>query len=162
MSTKNGKSQFRVRDRQRIRRILTSIGPEAEKEVVSAYQRHAPAILAYARGETPSRSGNLRARLAFKIFPKTLRLRVGLLTKAVQRKAWYARILEYGRKAQNVRVNRRKPSGGTTQYIMRVKAIPSGRHDFVRGRATEFMRRTLGRDLNGVLTKALRRLSSGG
>lgn len=156
------RSEFRTRDRIRVRRVLQGMGPEVEKQVLASYQRHAPAILAYARGEAPSRSGNLRARLAFKIFPKTLRLRIGLLTRAVQRKVWYARILEYGRRAQSVRVKRRRPvSGGLTQYVMRVKAIPAGRYDFVRGRAEEFMQRTLGADLRNVLNKALKRLSAG-
>lgn len=157
------KSQFRIRDRQRVRRLLTNMGPEVEKQVVSAYQRHAPSILAYSRGETPSRSGRLRAALAFKIFPKTLRLRVGLLTKAVQKKFFYARILEYGRRAQSVRVNRRRPvSGGTTQYIMRVKGIAPSRNDFVRGRAWQFVNRTLGNELRGILSKTLKRLAAGG
>lgn len=156
------KSEFKTRDRIRIRKLLQNIGPAAEREVLQAYQRHAPAMVAYARNEAPSRSGKLRAALAFKIFPKTLRLRIGLLTKAVQRRVWYARILEYGRKAQSVKVNRRKPSGGTTRYIMRVKAIPEGRYDFVRGRAEEFMQRTLGDELRGVLGKALKRLAAGG
>jgi hypothetical protein len=158
-----GKSQFATRDRIRIRRILSNIGPETEKEIVSAYQRHAPAILAYARSETPSRSGKLRAALAFKVFPKTLRLRVGLLTKAVQRRVWYARILEYGRKSQVVKARRRKPvSGGVAVYLMKIRAIPAGRYDFVRGRTQQFMERTLGENLRKVLGSAVKRLSVGG
>lgn len=158
-----GKSQFATRDRIRIRRILSSIGPKAEKEVLSAYQRHGPAILAYARNETPSRSGRLRSALNFKIFPKTLRFRMGLLTKAVQRRVWYARILEFGRQSKVVTVKRRRPvSGGVAVYLMRIRAIPAGRYDFVRGRTEQFMDRTLGETLRKTLGNALRRLSVGG
>lgn len=158
-----GKSQFATRDRIRVRRLLLGIGPQVQEEVLSAYQRHAPAILAHARGEVPSSTGKLRAALNFKIYPKTLRLRVGLLTKTVQRKFFYARILEYGRKAQTAKVNRRRPvSGGTAQYIIRVKAISANRYDFVRGRAVQFMQRTLGNDLRDILAKAIKRLSAGG
>ena len=157
-----GKSQFRVRDRQRIRRVLAGMPEATHKEVLAAYQRHAPAILAVSRAEAPSRRGKLRAALAFRIYPKALRLRIGLLTKRVQRSVWYARILEYGRKARAVRVERRRPvSGGMAVYIMRVKAIPAGRYDFVRGRTQEFMERTLGRDVRNVLGRALRKLSAG-
>ena len=158
-----GKSQFATRDRVRVRRLLTGIGPQAQQEVLAAYQRHAPAILAQARSEAPSRTGKLRAALNYKIFPKTLRLRVGLLTKTVQKKFFYARILEYGRKAQTAKVRRRQPvSGGTAQYIIRVKAISANRYDFVRGRAVQFLQRTLGNDLRGILAKAIKRLSAGG
>ena len=156
------KSQFATRDRIRIRRILSNIGPESEKEVLNAYHQHGPAILAYARSETPSRSGKLRAALNFKIYPKALRFRIGLLTKAVQRRVWYARILEYGRKSKVVTVKRRKPvSGGVAVYLMRIRAIPAGRYDFVRGRTEQFLDRTLGESLRKTLGNALRRLSVG-
>lgn len=157
------KSEFRTRDRIRVRRLLQNIGPEAEREILQAYQRRAPAILAYARGEVPQRSGRLRAALAFKIFPKTLRLRIGLLTKRIQKKFFYAHILEQGRRAQVVKVRRRRPvSGGVAVYIMRIRAISKDRYDFVRGRTEQFMQRTLGDDMRGILGKALKRLSAGG
>ena len=92
-----------------------------------------------------------------------MRLRIGLLTKTVQKKFFYARILEYGRKAQTVTVKRQRPvSGGTAQYIISVKAISANRYDFVRGRAVQFMQRTLGNDLRGILARAIKRLSAGG
>lgn len=157
------KSEFRTRDRIRVRRVLQGMGPEVEREVISAYKRHAPAILAYARGEVPTRSGRLRAALAFKIYPKTLRLRIGLLTKRIQSKFFYAHILEAGRRAQVVKVRRRRPvSGGVAVYMMRVRAISKDRYDFVRGRAEQFMQRTLGDEMRGVLGKALKRLAAGG
>jgi hypothetical protein len=158
-----GRSEFRTRDRIRIRRILQGIGPQAEQEILQAYQQRAPAILAYARGEIPSRSGKLRAAMSFKIFPKTLRLRIGLLTKRIQSKFFYAHILEGGRRAQVARVRRQRPvSGGISVYTMRVRAISRDRYDFVRGRAEQFMQRTLGDEMRGVLSKALNRLSAGG
>lgn len=159
------KSEFRTRDRIRVRRLLQNIGPEAEREILQAYQRRAPAILAYARSEVPARngSGRLRAALAFKIFPKTLRLRIGLLTKRIQKKLFYAHILEQGRRAQVVKVRRRRPvSGGVAVYMMRIRAISKDRYDFVRGRTEQFMQRTLGEDVRGILGKALKRLSAGG
>ena len=157
-----GKSEFSTRDRIRVRRLLQGIGPEAEREILQAYQQRAPAILAYARSEVPSRSGRLRAALSFKIFPKTLRLRIGLLTKRIQSKFFYAHILEQGRRAQVAKVRRRRPvSGGVAVYTMRVRAISRDRYDFVRGRAEQFMQRTLGDEMRGILGKALKRLSAG-
>lgn len=161
-------SGIRPRDRARVRRLLQAMPDEVGTQINQAYARHAPAILAYARGEVPSRTGKLRAALAFKLQKITKSrpfggLRIGLLTKRIQSKFFYARILEYGRKAQTVKARRRRPvSGGVAVYMMRVKGIPANRYDFVRGRAGEFMQRTLGNELRGVLNRALKRLAAGG
>jgi hypothetical protein len=45
---------------------------------------------------------------------------------------------------------------------MRIRAISKDRYDFVRGRTEQFMQRTLGEDVRGILGKALKRLSAGG
>jgi hypothetical protein len=61
-------------------------------------------------GRAARRTGALVAGLAFKVFPKTLRLQVGLLTKAVNRRLFYGRILDLGRKGQ-AGVAKRRSSG---------------------------------------------------
>lgn len=154
-------AKFRAKDRQRIRRIMAALPDAVDAEIVALYQRHGPAILAKARSEVPVRTGKLRSLLAFKIMPatatKSARFRMGLLTKAVQRKVWYARILEYGRKAQIAKARR----NGGNPYSVKVQAIPAGRYDFVRGRTLQFMMQTLGRDLKTVLRRALQDAARG-
>lgn len=154
-------AKFRVKDRQRIRRIMKALPDTVNAEIVEVYKRHGPAVLAKAKSEVPVRTGKLRSLLAFKIMPatasKAARFRMGLLTKAVQRKVWYARILEYGRKAQLAKARR----NGGNPYTVRVSAIPAGRYDFVRGRTAQFMMQTLGRDLKSVLRKALQQAARG-
>lgn len=154
-------AKFRVKDRQRIRRILASLPDAVNDEILAVYQRHGPAVLAKARSEVPVRTGKLRSLLAFKIVPATAskpaRFRMGLLTKAVQSKVWYARILEYGRKAQVAKARR----NGGNPYSIRVQSIPAGRYDFVRGRTAQFMMQTMGRDLKAILRKALHKAAAG-
>lgn len=149
-------ARFRVRDRQRVRRLLSAMPDEVNREIDALYRAHAPAILAKARAEVPIRTGGLRNALAFKIMPATktrpIRLRIGLLTKRIQDKFFYARFLEYGRGAYAKKGKRRGRHIG---------AIPAGRYDFVRGRTGQFMQQTLGRALRGVLRDALRKASSG-
>lgn len=158
-----GKSQFRTRDRVRIRRLLQALPDEVNAEINAAYQKHAPAILAKARSEVPTRTGRLRAALSFKIMRATKSrpqggLRVGLLTKAIQRKFFYARILEYGRKAKTV-LARRKTG---TRYRLRITPIAAGRYDFVRGRTLKFMQDTLLKDMRGILRRGLRKVGGAG
>ena len=55
------------------------------------------------KGLTP---GALREGLSYKVLPKSLRLRVGLVGKATNRKLFYGRFVQFGRKAKTVIANR--------------------------------------------------------
>lgn len=81
--------------------------PESVTEEVRALQNDTGRMLlsrAYAR--VPSKTGALKAGLGYSVTPKTLRLRFGILGKAKNRKLFYGRIQEFGRKAKTVIVNR--------------------------------------------------------
>jgi hypothetical protein len=117
-------------------------------------------MLARAKAEAPKRTGGLSGALSFKVAPKTLNMRIGLVTKAMRRKFFYGYILDQGRKAKTVQVKRRTKSG-VTSYAMRVKAIPRNRYDFVFGRMRDFRTNELPH-IRRALEKALSRVSRGG
>jgi len=153
MASKTG-----LRGAGKFRRLLRSLPEECRAELVGELQRAGPVLLAAARAEAPDRTGASSAALAFKVFPKTLRLQVGLLTKAVARRFFYLRILETGRRAQTVQ--RRGRSGNRHPY--RVSPISPSQYDIVRGRTRALARRLLRQTLNDSFDRALRRASSGG
>lgn len=82
-----------------------------------------------------NRSGRLRRGLRMVLSPKLLRLRVGIVGKAINRDLFYGRILNFGRKAQTVRVYRTgrnikpvgKGSDGRPYYLMKVTALKAKR-----------------------------------
>lgn len=88
--------------------------------------------------------------------PKSLRLRLGLLTKRDQSRYFYGYILDQGRRAQRVRI-RRGPRKGS---FMHIRAIPRDRYDFVFGRRADFMQNELPK-LRRVADAILRRAASG-
>ena len=135
------------------RRIMKNLPDEIEAEVVRMYQRKAPVVLAKARSETPVRTGALRNALSFKVYPRTKRMVVGLLTKALNRKFFYGRILEDGRRA----------FAQKGKYKDRhIGVIPASKYDIVGPRMRDFARRFVGGELKRIYTRALRRIVAGG
>jgi hypothetical protein len=147
---------------RRVRRLLKRLPDTVAAEMAEVMKANGPAIRAYAQAAAPDKSGALRRAIAWKFNARSLSLRVGLLTRAVARRLFYARILEFGRAAQTVTVRRRTRTGRTAIYRLRIKAIDDRRFDFVSGRAYRFARQTLQPDLIKVWQRALAKAAGGG
>jgi hypothetical protein len=76
------------------------------------------------RADAPVKTGRLRAGISYKVNQKTLKLRAGLLGKPINRRLFYGRIIEFGRKAQTVMVNRRIEAGSALVNRRRVAHPP--------------------------------------
>ena len=144
-----------------VRRLLRDMPDAMRGEIVDLMQEKAPAALAIARGGAPARTGALRAALSVKVYPKAVRLRVGLLGKAVNRRLFYGRILEAGRRAQTVNV-RRRTSSGVSSYALRVSPISNRAYDMVEGPAKRQIRSLMFDQLHGIWERALRKAAMGG
>jgi hypothetical protein len=118
-------------------------------------------LLGRAKAEAPVRTGGLRAALNFRVAAKTLQLRLGLLTKRVQKKYFYGYILDVGRKARTRPARRRNASGKISTYVVRVRGISPQRYDFVFGRRRDLKQNEIP-ELRNVLHKVLTRAAQGG
>lgn len=144
----------------RLRRLLKRLPDATRQEMIVELNVAGREAVAIAQGRAPRRRGALAAGIGFKVFPKTLRLQVGLLTKAVNRRLFYGRILDLGRKSQTVQARRRSAGSGTVStYAMNIKGI-SGKY-FVTGRKSD-LRVRFGYSLGQVYDRALRKASTGG
>lgn len=141
--------------RQRLRRMPDYVEGDVRDELESIGNR----LLIRAKAEAPRRTGKLAAALQMKVLPRSLNLKLGLLTKGKRRKFFYGYILDRGRRGQYVTVRRRTASG-TSVYAMRVRAIAPLQYDFVFGRIRDFRVNELPR-LRVALTRALRQASAG-
>ena len=146
----------RLRGLVHVRRLMQRLPDSVSQEMAKTMEEVRPVAIAIAKAGAPVRTGGLRAALNGQVYPKTLRFRIGLLTRRVQRNYFYGYILEVGRKAQTVRVKRRTPSGGVTEYAMRVSAISPQVHDMVQGRARGRIRELFRTPLNKLFDRALR------
>jgi hypothetical protein len=138
----------------KLRRLMKRLPDEMRQEMIVELNLRGREALAAMIARAARRTGGLVSALAFKVFPKTLRLQVGLLTKAVNRKRFYGRILDLGRKAQQVTAKR-----GASSYAMNVRGIPASH--FVTGRRPE-LRTQLKANLSPVYQRALKKAAAGG
>jgi hypothetical protein len=149
-------SRSRLKGAASFRRLLRRL-PEAAREEVASFLDGAGArLLGRARAETPRKTGELAAALTYKLLPKSLRLRIGLLTKRTQRDYYYGYILDQGRKAKRVMI-RRGPRKGA---YMNIRAIPRNRYNFVFGRGRDFRQNEVPK-LRSVMDAILRRAAMG-
>ncbi len=167
-----------LRGLTRTKRILRRLPDDTAAEVVTELNVTGRSILNAVLARTPRRRGHLRAAIRMKVLPKSLRLQIGLIgSKAERNDVFYGRILDLGRKAQTVLVQRRRrvevtySSGATysilrlrhgrkisddivSTYRMNVPAIEPKR--FITGRYPE-LRSELTRNMKGIYSRGLRR-----
>jgi len=97
----------RVRGDRAFKRLIKRLPQTVSREMEQQLQVAGERILAEQKAKAKKRTGKLAGALAMKLLPKTLRLKVGLLTKALNRRFFYGRIIEFGRKAQTVMAARK-------------------------------------------------------
>lgn len=156
----------RLKGRARVRRILRQIPQDARNEIADVFERYQGVILANAKSSTPVRTGAGRSLLKAWVARKQLRMRVGLRgnlgnLRSDARKGFYLNILDRGRRPQVAKAKRSKPSGGVTEYTVKVRPIADARYDIVFGRARAFALNTLNAPLREVFERVLRRFAGG-
>ena len=151
-----------IKGLQRARRLLKRLPDSVRTEIAQLFQDSAPAALAFARANTPRKTGALAAALRVKVYVRSLRMNLGLLSKGDRRDFFYGNILERGRRPQTVTVRRggRQVSRGRVvsalqTYKMRVKALPAAKYDIVLGRVRAYVLNLIGPPLRQIFTKAL-------
>lgn len=152
----------RVRGATALRRTLRRLPPEMNAELGDEMNVIARRLLGRSKAEVPVRTGLLRSLLSAKVLTKSLTLRLGLVTRAAQRRGFYGYILDQGRRSQVARARRvNKKTGSVSRYTMHIRGIGRGRYDFVFGRLRDFRMNDLPR-LRDVLTRVLRQAATGG
>lgn len=99
LSARQGRVRSQLKGVASTRKLLRQIPPAAKEDMATILAGAAPALLAAMEADAPAKTGALRAALDVKLLRKSLRLRIGLVSAATNRKFFYGRILEFGRKA---------------------------------------------------------------
>lgn len=144
-----------VRGAAKMRRFIRSMPESVQHEIVGSFNRWGPGLSGAMRARAPKKSGRLAGGIRHKVFPKTLRMQVGLLVSKRERNAlFYARILDLGRKGRTVQAKRRLKNGGVSTYAMNVAPIRAMK--FITGPLGD-LRPGLNRHIVGIWDRALRR-----
>ena len=110
----------RVKGDRSFRRLIDKLPDTVRQMIVGQMQTTGIQVLAQQRSLAPFRTGSVKGALSMRVLPKSLKLKVGLLGKPLNRRLFYAHIIEFGRKAQTVTAKR----ANGTSYSMRVSALP--------------------------------------
>lgn len=146
----------RVKGAASVRRVLRALPDAARAEILDVMEAGSVDLHRLIVANTPRRTGDLRAGIKRRVLKQTMRMQVGLIgTKKGRAKLFYGRILDLGRKAQSVRVNRK----GARTYVMRVRRIAPKR--FVSGRYPD-VRKIMNARLKGIWDRVLRTAATGG
>lgn len=162
----------KLKEARSTRSLLRRLPEASQTEIIGAFERGGPRLRAAMQAKAKRKTGTLAAGVKFRIYPKTLRMQVGLLgTKRGRAKLFYGFVLDKGRKAQVVTVQRRRIGVGkvlsrgrkraqdiVSTYRLRVKALAADR--FVTGRYPD-LRRVMGDEVRTLFDRALRRVAGG-
>ncbi len=149
-------SRSRVLGAARVRSLFGRIEPAMRAELAKEMESAGRDLLAEMQRIAPVRTGAFERALSYKFLPNSLKLKVGLVGKAINRDIFYAHILEFGRKAKTVSVTRggKRPS----TYLLHVS--PLAPHRTVFARFTD-LRTTFNRRLKGIWARALQQAAAG-
>jgi len=166
----------RVQGDRAFRKLIRKMPDAIRDEMVAMMETAGDQILAAQRADVARRTGALAAALTKRVLRGSMRLRVGLLGKAINRRLFYARIVEVGRRAQTVTVSRRGAhlAAGGRRIGRRQRALESGvrgvyqlrvpakaPRPFVRSARTKALRDTMGGRLAGFWDRTLAKAAQG-
>ncbi|SNS53247.1 hypothetical protein SAMN06295912_108120 [Sphingomonas laterariae] len=120
--------------------MLKRLPDGARAEMVSLLHAVGDDELARMQRTVLVRTGFLRSGLAKRVYDRSLRLRVGFLTRKSNADRFYRWIIERGRKAQTVKVTRRKGVAQPVTYMLRVRALRENAFVFAGGGAARAAR----------------------
>jgi hypothetical protein len=159
----------RVRGIGKVRRQMKGLPDAMAEQLRSVLKSGGRALKSAISSKAPKgRTGRLRAGIDFKVYPKTVRMRVGLLkTKAGRSELFYGRIQDLGRTAQtkSLRYRVANPKGGirklagkrvpaksVSHYPMHIRAMAGKK--FVTGSYPQ-LRQAIGASVRGIWARAL-------
>jgi hypothetical protein len=104
------------------RRLLKRLPDSADARLVAVLQQAGPILAERMKERLPYRTGHLQQAISWRVTPNTKNLKVGLLSKAGNRKLFYGHIIDIGRRDRIVRATRHNKSGSVSTYLLHVKA----------------------------------------
>lgn len=137
-------------DRQAFR-LLKRLPASVARELVVQLNLTGRQLLAEEKARAPVRTGALQSGLSFRVSPKQLRLKVGLVGKVINRKLYYGLFVEKGRHGGGRGVKRK-----SAKYAAGVGAMPARHFVFIAG-----VRQRIYPEFRQIWEKALRSAAAG-
>lgn len=117
-----------VRGDRAFGRLLKKLPQQVGDDLRAQLNASGAQILALQRRKAPVRTGAVQAGLSYSVTPKRLTLKVGLVGKPINRRLFYAWVIERGRKGGGRGVKRK-----SAKYNKGVGATPARPFVFIAG-----------------------------
>lgn len=167
----------RIKGDLAFKRLINRLPQAVRFEIAQAMSEAGNEILAAQSSAAPRRTGALASGLTKRVLRGGLRLRIGIATKPVAKRLFYARYVEFGRKAQTVTVSRGAAhvaiggprigrrdralrAGIKGVYQLHVRAMSA--RPFVASPQAKAIRETLGGRVSVIWDRALAKAAGGG
>jgi len=137
------------------RRLLRALPDGSVAECNGLLGRAGPVLASNMRSRVGKRTGKTANAIAYRLLPKTMSLKVGLLTKALGRQFFGAHILDVGRPSKAVRVPHRRGDRPFTMIEGQITA-----HHIVRAGYDDFRRQYLP-EYRGLMDRVLHKAAGG-
>jgi hypothetical protein len=144
----------RIRGDRRFRKILARLPMAIREEMLVMLDDVGDELLPLMRAGAPVKTGAVRGALSKRLQRGIVRLRVGLVGKPINRRLFYAGIIEFGRKAGGRGIKR-----GTPKYNAGVGRML--RRPFINTPATRAIRNNLAGKITPYWDRVLARAAAG-
>ena len=139
-----------IRGDRSFKQLINRLPDAVRSEIIVQLNLTGRELLALERAKAPMASGALKSALSMKVLPASLKLKVGLVGKAINRKIFYGLMVEYGRNAGGRGVKR-----GSAKYASGIGAMYSRHFVYTQGREAIY------EPFKQIWTRALDRASNG-
>lgn len=146
----------RLRGDRAFKKLIKRLPDDVREELLGDFEKVGAEIVTIQQGATVS--GRLRRAISKRVLRGALQLKVGIVGRPLNRRLWWAKIVEKGRKANVVTAARRTKGGGVSRYLMRVSALAA--RPFIYSSRAEERRTTLGGRTRTLWERALNRAAA--
>lgn len=150
----------RIKGDRAFKRLIARLPDAVREEVVTMLEDAGKEIVAMQRADATV-SSRARAAISMRVLRGALQLKTGIIGRPLNRRLWWTRVIEKGRKAVTVTARYRRVPGSTRKlgYPVRVRALAP--RPFIYSARAEAVRRSMGGRLGQLWAKALARASQG-
>jgi len=140
----------RVRGDRAFKRIIDRLPAAVRSEIIVQLNILGRDVLAQERGAAPIKTGTMRDALSMRVLPASLKLKVGIIGKALNKRLFYSHVVQFGRKGGGRGIKR-----GSAKYLAGIGATKPRNFIYTKSRDEMYA------PFREIWTRALNRASEG-
>lgn len=149
----------RIRGDRAFKRLLVQMPDAIRDEAVEMLDAAGEEIVPMQRADATS--SRARAAISKRVLRGALQLKTGIVGRPLNRRLWWTRVIEKGRKGQTVTARTRRVAGSTRRLGYKVRVRARAAQPFIYSARAEAVRNSMGGRLGTFWEKVLARAAQG-